>query len=157
MLRKSLSGEHKVMYEFFWKIKTLPSIQVVAWRVLHTRVATREKLSRRWILLEANACVMCEGDKETNTHLFFTCKVAWLVWTQCYRWICESCNAITNIQSFRLLRLSNFTNIVWENMWIVVIGELWKHRNRVIFKEGRVNHLEISIIAQLKGMVMDYK
>ena len=42
-------------------------------------------------------------------------------------------------------------------MWIVVIGELWKHRNRVIFKEGRVNHLEISIIAQLKGMVMDYK
>jgi len=35
-------------------------------------------------------------------------------------------------------------------MWIVVIGKIWKQRNLIIFKNGRVNGLEIFTLVQLK-------
>jgi len=40
VLRKLRNDEDRVMYDFFYKIKVLPSTQVVAWRVLHNKVAT---------------------------------------------------------------------------------------------------------------------
>ena len=36
-------------------------------------------------------------------------------------------------------------------MWVVVIGEIWKQRNKVIFKNGRVDHLEIYKMTQLNA------
>ena len=44
ILRKSLSVECRDVYDFFiffLKIKALPFVQIIEWRVLHNRVATR--------------------------------------------------------------------------------------------------------------------
>jgi len=37
--------------------------------------------------VESNVCSMCgEGEKSTS-HLFCTCRVAWLVWFKYYEWV----------------------------------------------------------------------
>jgi len=41
-------------------------------------------------------------------------------------------------------------NEVWKVIWIAVINEIWKHRNKVIFKGGVVDVLEVFALIQLK-------
>jgi len=42
------------------------------------------------------------------------------------------------------------SNRIWESIWIEIIGEIWKHRNGCIFKNDRVDHVEVFTIAQMK-------
>jgi len=32
-------------------------------------------------------CGLCGEEEETTSHLFCTCRVAWLVWSKCYEWM----------------------------------------------------------------------
>jgi len=36
-------------------------------------------------------------------------------------------------------------------VWIAVVGELWNHRNRKVFRSGRVDHIEIFAMSQVKA------
>jgi len=63
-----LSGQHTIMYEYFWKIKTLPSTEVVAWRVLQNRVATKDNLLERGMVMDSTLRIMC-GEEEETRHL----------------------------------------------------------------------------------------
>jgi len=36
-------------------------------------------------------------------------------------------------------------------MWLAIVCEIWNHRNKVVFKNGRVDDVEIFSLAQLKG------
>lgn len=38
-------------------------------------------------MFESNRCVMCGGEDETINHVFFSCKITWLVWSLCCQWI----------------------------------------------------------------------
>jgi len=42
-------------------------------------------------------------------------------------------------------------NKVWGVFWIAVVNEIWKHKNRVIFKGGVVGVLEAFVLVQLKA------
>jgi len=33
-------------------------------------------------------------------------------------------------------------------IWVGIIGEIWNHRNRVVFKNGRVDLVEVFIVVQ---------
>jgi len=44
---------------------------------------------------------------------------------------------------FKLGRTSESVNDVWGAIWIVVVSEIWKHRNKVIFKGGVIDVSEI--------------
>jgi len=35
-------------------------------------------------------------------------------------------------------------------VWITILGEIWKHQNMFVFKNERVNHLEVFAVAQRK-------
>jgi len=39
---------------------------------------------------------------------------------------------------------------MWEVIWIAVVTELWKHRNKVIFNGGVVDGLEMAALVQVK-------
>ena len=41
-------------------------------------------------------------------------------------------------------------NDVWGAIWIVLVSEIWKHRNNVIFKGGEVDVLKLFTLVQLK-------
>jgi len=35
-------------------------------------------------------------------------------------------------------------------VWIALVGEIWKHRNIRVFKDGRVDYLEAFVVVQRK-------
>ena len=44
------------LYDFFWKIKVLPSAKVTVWRVIENKLATRVNLKRHGVEIENNLC-----------------------------------------------------------------------------------------------------
>jgi len=51
---------------------------------------------------------------------------------------------------FKLDRASEPVNYVWGELWIVVVSEIWKQKNNVIFKGGVVDVSGMFTLAQLK-------
>jgi len=39
---------------------------------------------------------------------------------------------------------------VWGGIWIAVVNEVWRHRNRVIFKGGVIDVMEAFALVHLK-------
>jgi len=42
---------------------------------------------------------------------------------------------------------------VWESVWIALVGEIWKHKNRRVFRNERADYLEIFVVIQRKTWV----
>jgi len=40
--------------------------------------------------------------------------------------------------------------IIWGGVWIAIVGEIWKHRNMCVFKNGRVDHIKVFAVTQRK-------
>lgn len=51
------------------------------------RLPTRVNLESRGIPVESNSCVLCGLEEEFESHVFFSCMVAWRVWCLCSKWI----------------------------------------------------------------------
>ena len=45
---------------------------------------------------------------------------------------------------------SEIVNNIWFYVWIAVVGELWKQRNKKIFMNEIIDHNEIFTMVQLK-------
>ena len=43
-------------------------------------------------------------------------------------------------------------NQIRGSVWIAVVEELWLHRNKRIFRGGRIDHIEIFTSAQMKAL-----
>ena len=41
------------------------------------------------------------------------------------------------------MKVSETVNQLWDCMWIIVVGELQKQRNKKIFKNDRIDHIEV--------------
>ena len=37
-----------------------------------------------------------------------------------------------------------------EEWWITIVGEIWKHQNMRDFNNGRVDHIEVFTVVQIK-------
>ena len=142
-------------FDFFWRLKALPSAHYFAWRVLTGKIATYDNLLHRGIQTGGGMCVMCGIELETVNHLFFTCKVASKVWCMTDVWVgrafvhCD--NATQHFEQFGFMDLSYVGNCVWKCMWISIIWGIWNHRNRIIFNSAVVDPIEIFAMAQVKG------
>lgn len=62
------------LWDSIWKAKTLPKIQVFAWKLLSNSIAVRERLVRRGMLVPIG-CPIC-NNPETREHLIWGC--AWV-------------------------------------------------------------------------------
>jgi len=58
---------------------------------------------------------------------------------------------LVNFQSFYLLGEKQSANRAWKGLWVAIISEVWSHKNKVVFKGGVVDAVEIFSLAQLKG------
>ena len=52
-----------------------------------------------------------------------------------------------HFSQFRLIEETVVVNRIWLCVWIAVIGEMLKHKIKKIFRKGRINHLEIFLMA----------
>ena len=71
-------------------LKLVPSkVNVLAWRIILDRVQTRDKLKNCNIISQRGnvRCVLCEDEEENKNHLFFSCPVAYNIWSLCYTWV----------------------------------------------------------------------
>ena len=41
---------------------------------------------------------------------------------------------------FKILDAPTFVNLIFGNVWIVIISEIWRYRNKCVFNGGVVNH-----------------
>ena len=153
VLKGHSEGELSNLYKFFWSIKALPAAQVLTWRVLENKIATKVNLARRKVMTDVLVYCFCRLKEESTSHLLFDCRIAWLVWVQCFAWLGVS--SVVPIDP-----ISHFTHIcnainpfisVLGSVWISMVRDIWCHRNKVIFKGGVVDHSEIFTLAQLKA------
>ena len=59
LLRGEIDGVLSSYYNFFWNIKALPAVQVMAWRVLEKKIANKVNLARRGVVVESVLCCLC--------------------------------------------------------------------------------------------------
>ena len=130
-------GEQFYVWKF-QKTKALPSTQVTAWRVLKNKLATKFNLVRRRVEYESILCILCGVEEESSRHLFFEYRLAWLVWSQCYAWLgaasVDHSDPYFHFLQFRMCKASETVNAVWETIWIAIVSEIWRHKNKLIFK-----------------------
>ena len=139
------------MFVSLWKTIALPSAQVTAWRVLINSIATKVNLERRGVLVDTNLCSFCRMAVESTKHIFFYCKIAWLVWNKCHAWLgiasVDHVDPTTHFLRFNLLNAHVQVNVVWNCVWIVVVSELWKHKINMFSKEGVIDLSKVFTLA----------
>jgi len=142
------------LYNSFWKIKAFPSARVTTWRVLENKITTKVNLARCGVVVESILCCLCVAYGEITSYLFFYCRIAWLAWNLCYSWLgLNSVNHHASASHFLQFNLSGAptsVNLVLRTIWIVLVSEIWRHRNRHIFKGELIDYSEIFSMTHLK-------
>jgi len=127
------------VYSKLWRFKALFSALFTAWRVLENKIATLVNLERRGIVVDNLLYCLCEKEKESHRHLFFDCIFAWLVWCHFFEWLGVKfvihIKSVSNYFHFELCKASSLVNDFWGAIWVGVVSEIWKQRNKVIFKK----------------------
>ena len=123
---KCLMGEEPVvgedLFAIFWTLKTLPSAQFMAWRVLRNAIPTKDNLSRRGIPLTSDRCPWCGVEEKSVRHLFFECKISWRIWGLCLTWLglplVLHCDAQKHFRMFKPFGLNHAVTRCWGGIWV---------------------------------------
>jgi len=140
-LVKAVGGKNNEVFEKLWRSKGLPTAQLCAWRVLHSRVTTQDMLHNRGIPINNFNCIFCNSCEETVNHVFFSCKKTSSIWKLCDKWVgvqnVHHNEAHSHYLGFKLAGLGGKHNGVWRMVWMSIIWNIWKHKNDTIFKKIR--------------------
>lgn len=122
--------------DFTWRSKAPLQCRIFAWLALQNRCWTSDWLARRG-LDHQDACPFCDQEEETIEHILLNCVFAREVWTMV-------CLALNRPDWFpgNGTRLKEWCSVNRGNgrarkdsrtVIILVMWELWKHRNAIIF------------------------
>jgi len=152
-LRGRSEGVWSGMFCWFWKIKVLPSAHVTAWRVLENKIVTKANLLTREIVIESALCCLCGVKLKETNHMFFDCRIVWLVWNLCFKWLgifSVTHGSYSHFLQFGMCNVSESVNLGMGSIWIVVVSEIWSHKKMILFKGGGLDYSEIFSLTQLK-------
>jgi len=140
------------MFGSLWNLKVMPSATFFVWRAFSNRLATKQNLHKRGVFLGDTLCALCGTEEETTTHILLSCRESSKVWNMCFRWLgISSVNhkeLIFHFEQFYCMCSNKEGNRLWKIVW-----SIWKHRNRVIFKQAMVDAVEIFNMAQVQSWV----
>ena len=117
--------------------KILPiKINIHSWRLSLNRLPTRFNLDTRGIDLNSVRCPVCDGDIETDLHLFVRCPIAVSNWNSISMWwnIGDFPKDINGLIKWSDgLTLNKYAKIcldvvIQTSFWII-----WRYRNRICF------------------------
>jgi len=133
----------------------IPKAQLFGSRLLLDKLPTKDKLSVKGVQLQHSLCEFCLDCEESASHLFFSCGMSQKVWKMCDSWIGVSSvhhnQARIHFQHFHLSSLNTRQNTIWKGMWLAIVGEIWRHKNEVIFKQKKVDTEDIFSLAQVNA------
>jgi len=101
----------------------------------------------------SNLCPLCTKEDETIQNLLITCEVTQQLCIKCDKWLgissMRSIEVDSHFYGFSLSFFSVKPNKVWKGMWLTLGKEIWNHKNRLIFNNGKVDEVEIFALAQM--------
>jgi len=50
-----------------------------------------------------------------------------------------------------MMCLNKRSIVVWKGLWVAIVWEIWKQRNKIAFSDAIVDEVEEFSLAQLKG------
>jgi hypothetical protein len=118
-----------------------------AWLVLRVRVPTRDNLIRRRIVQDndQNRCIFCGDHAETAQHLFLYCNAI-------LNWLGLNLSLPHSIMSILIFMAQTHGSKKKRQglvlIWKAVIWTIWRHRNKVIFDNGRIDL--VSLVDEVK-------
>lgn len=142
------------LFKLVWRNVCPFRIEVFAWLAVQEKIATRDCLLRRGILINRDngVCPFCNSEMENPNHLLLQCHFSWSIWSLCIKWWgCQWVCPPTLID----LMLSWFSNCfrgvekcIWESIFFAVIWSIWKARNNLIFSNTQVEKLNLLDVIQ---------
>ena len=135
----------------------MPSAMFYVWRAFSNRLATKQNLLKRGVSLGDSLCVLCGREEETIAHTLLTCRESCKVWNMCSTWmgICSVYHneLINHFEQFSCRCFNKEGNRLWKSLWVSIVWCIWKHRNRVIFNQAKIDAEEIFTMAQVQSWV----
>ncbi|XP_057432728.1 uncharacterized protein LOC130725526 [Lotus japonicus] len=148
---------------FLWSRGPLAPSNILAfsWRVLLDRIQTKENLKKRGIIQpgQQSNCVFCHNQEESLSHLSFSCKFAWEVWSRTFKWL----GIVTVQHSDANLHFLQHGNILashscngWWVIWAAVVWSIWILRNDIVFNSGSACVDKIMDIIQFRYRTVSF-
>ncbi|KAK1360352.1 hypothetical protein POM88_044826 [Heracleum sosnowskyi] len=111
-------SETKVAWNFIWKYKVPPKVQIFLWNYFNKILPTSSFLANRLgqSFLGSRACKWCNRDEESQMHLFWKCEMAKWAWSFVSSWW----NIEVKIGDARNISLKfkgPSTRVAWEITW----------------------------------------
>ncbi|XP_058211699.1 uncharacterized protein LOC131323875 [Rhododendron vialii] len=137
-----------------WKNLCPPKVELLAWKALQERLATRSVLMSRNIVVNDVLCSFCSLFLETPNHLLLHCHFSWCVWSQVLdwwhtNWVCPSSIADLMCGWFD----NNFRKLekhIWKVCFYATIWSIWMMRNGCIFKNATASSEEVVDIIKFR-------
>ena len=127
------------------------------WRALSNRIATKQNLHKMGVSLGDTLCVLCGREEETIAHILLSCRESSKVWNKCFSWMGISSvnhNELNyHFEQFSCICFNQDGNRLWKSLWVSIVWSIWKHRNRVIFNQAKVDAEEIFTMTQVQSWV----
>ncbi|GJU08416.1 reverse transcriptase domain, reverse transcriptase zinc-binding domain protein [Tanacetum coccineum] len=119
-----------------WNKNRPIKINIHSWRLSLNCLPTRFNLDRRGIDLNSVRCLVCDGDIETDLHVFVKCLIAISIWNSISRWwntsdFPKDINGL--IKWSDTLTLNKHTKICLDVVIQTSLWILWRYRNRICF------------------------
>ncbi|XP_058747098.1 uncharacterized protein LOC131620094 [Vicia villosa] len=127
--------------DYLWKTKSPSKILFFGWRLILEKLATKDQLARRGILVEGieTICVFFQSEEETLVHLFAGCSITKGIWRKVFGW--TDLGSTMSLGGFRDFFFHNCSKIKCANkrsigavIWLSMVWNLWLKRNALVFK-----------------------
>eukprot|EP00253_Pinus_taeda_P035376 PITA_35376 len=126
------------LWNRIWSFKAWPKISHLLWMVGHRKILTWDKLRRR-NFHGPSICHNCFNSEENLQHLLDTCPLASKLWDQIgFRCQLQGKKPGDIIDTIRQWPKSPYDSEILNGLWNIILGiviwNIWKERNRRIFK-----------------------
>ncbi|XVE60389.1 hypothetical protein DITRI_Ditri05aG0124900 [Diplodiscus trichospermus] len=131
-----------------WSDLVPPKVATFCWQMFQGGIAVKEVLVSRGLLQGADIkCPLCNLENETISHLFFSCRFSWNIWSLwcCMwdiRWVCNKAPWSFFSEWCHILP-PNSCDKLWRISFYAIVWSIWLYRNEVVFQGNRLDFSQV--------------
>lgn len=141
-----------------WKTWALANCKLFIWLAINNRCWTSDRLARRGLPHQA-ACPFCDQAAETINHVLSSCVLVREVWSTTLIRLnhivrLRPPNADSSFNSWWSRTAASLPKVLrkgFNSFVILVLWEIWKHRNACVFKNVRLDAQKVVHVVAAEG------